>query len=411
MEHIEKQANKINNIEPIDIFAYGEDKINSSCTNKKSSKVNISCHNEFLNNPSITKFNENSQFIYDLDEGERYINSINNANKIKLNENEMNIFNKIYNEILKEKRDKEGKKEIFLNKTVLNDIHKYFIKLENIDDDLTLFLKNEYNNNYQRKGFTTRKLAEKYNLKTNKKVTHVTINNVLKRSLGLKYLKVAPKTNKIISENNALRIMTLIKIISRCLIQKISLIYIDESSIMNINNNFRTWIKPGDDIFCDIEKRKRYNLIMGINADGIIHYELLRDNVNEEIFIKFVENLKLEIIKKDIKYYALFLDNLSVHKSKNAIKYFCENKINIIYNVPYLSKFNSIELAFRGLKNILYKNVYENMESLKNDIYNILDSEKFKNSIRYNFKETISQYQKYYERYKDYNFNNIKNCY
>ena len=273
---------------------------------------------------------------------------------------------------------------------------------------MTIFLKNEYNKNNQRKGFTTRKLAEKYNIKNGKKISHVTVNNALKRNLGLKYLKIIPKTNKIISEDNALRTMTIIKIISRCLMQNISIIYVDETSIMNINNNLRTWIIPGNDLFCNIEPRKRYNLVMGINEKGIIHYEIHSRNIDENIFLKFIENLKAEIIKKDIKYFALFMDNLSVHKSKNSIKYYFDNKINIIYNVPYLSRFNSIELAFRGIKNILYKQVYENMDILKKDIHTILNSEKFQKTIRYNFKETISQYKKYFEKYKNYNFNEFK---
>ena len=113
-------------------------------------------------------------------------------------------------------------------------------------------------------------------------------------------------------------------------------------------------------------------------------------------------------MKKDIKYYTLFLDNLSTHKSKNTIKYFYENKINIIFNVPYLSRFNSIELAFRAVKNIIYKQVYENMENLKKDICKILDSEKFQKTIRYIFKVTIGEYKKYYEKYKNCNFNIFK---
>lgn len=375
---------------------------------KNTGKTLISCHNKFLINPSITKFNENSRFIYDLDEGKRYIDSINNANNVKLNEKEINILHTIYNTIMAEKKEKKENNEIIIEQNLLNDINNFFKKQETIDDNLTIFLKNEYNENKQRKGFTSRKLAQKYNLKSGTKINHVTINNTLKRNLGLKFLKVVPKSNKIISEDNALRIMTILKIISRCLIQKISIIYVDETSIMNINNNLRTWIKPGEDIFCEIEPRKRYNLIMAINEEGILHYEMHRCNIDEKIFIQFIENLKLEIVKKDIKYYTLFLDNLSVHKSKNAIKYFYENKINIIFNIPYLSRFNSIELGFRAVKNIIYKQVYENMENLKKDIYNILDSEKFQKTIRYNFKETIGEYKKYYEKYKNFDFNKFK---
>lgn len=74
------------------------------------------------------------------------------------------------------------------------------------------------------------------------KVSHATVNNALKARLGLKYLKAKHKTNKILGEENVLRTMTLLKKIARCFIQKMSIIYVDESSILNQNNNLRTWM-------------------------------------------------------------------------------------------------------------------------------------------------------------------------
>jgi hypothetical protein len=408
MEQSKKEILIPNNNEIIDYEEPEGSELKTIDDKKKTRKTLISCHKKFLINPSITKFNERSRFIYDLDEGERYINSIKNANGIKLNEIEIKSLKDIFLKINEEKNEAEGNKKIFIQKDLLNDINKYFIKPQNIDDNLTLFLKKEYIQNTKRKGFTSRKLSEKYFLNYGIKVSHVTVNNALKERLGLKYLKVKPKTNKILCEENVLRALTLIKIIARCFIQKLSIIYVDESSILNQNNNLRTWIQPKENLFCDIESKKRYNLIMGINEEGIIHYEIHKSNIDEDIFLKFIHNLKSEINKREIKYYTLFLDNLSVHKSNNAIKYFCENSINVIYNVPYLSYFNSIELCFRALKNIIYKQVYENMEKLENDIRNILNSQKFEKTIRYNFKETIFEYIKYYKKYKDFNLNKFK---
>jgi hypothetical protein len=77
------------------------------------------------------------------------------------------------------------------------------------------------------------------------------------------------------------------------------------------------------------------------------------------------------------------------------IKFFTENKINIIYNTPYLSIFNSIELCFRGLKNIIYKTIYKLMNSLKEDIHNIFVFNSFKKKTKYNFKETIFKNKKF----------------
>ena len=224
----------------------------------------------------------------------------------------------------------------------------------------------------------------------------------------MRYLKVSPKTNKILSDENLLSTMTVLKIISRCIKQKISIIYLDESTIININNNLKTWIIPGETLYSEIEPRKKYNLIMAINENGVIHYEINSQNTNDEIFLSFIKNLIIKIDEKKIFKFALFLDNLSCHKTNKVIKFFADKKINIIFNSSYLSSFNSIELAFRGLKNIIYKTIYKSMDSLKEDIKNILDSIDFQKTIRYNYKETISEYLKIYKEYKDYNFNKFK---
>ena len=126
MEKIEKKTNLSNNDKNLDI-SESEDEYTNSLNNKKdSTKTLISCHNKFLINPSITKFNANSKFIYDLDEGKRYIDSVNNANKVKLNENEINILNKIYITIQEEETGKKTKNYIFIEKNLLNDINEFF---------------------------------------------------------------------------------------------------------------------------------------------------------------------------------------------------------------------------------------------------------------------------------------------
>ena len=40
----------------------------------------------------ITHFNENSHFVYDIDEANNYLNKIGNKNLLKLNENELNTI-------------------------------------------------------------------------------------------------------------------------------------------------------------------------------------------------------------------------------------------------------------------------------------------------------------------------------
>lgn len=49
--------------------------------------------------------------------------------------------------------------------------------------------------------------------------------------------------------------MSIIKIIIRCIKEKNDNIYIDESTILNINNNLKTYIFPGENIYSNIKEK------------------------------------------------------------------------------------------------------------------------------------------------------------
>ena len=63
------------------------------------------------------------------------------------------------------------------------------------------------------------------------------------------------------------------------------------------------------------------------------------------------------INKKNMRPLLIVLDNLSVHKTKDLLDFYKSNKINIVFNSPYVSKFNDIEFTFRDLKKIVYSKV------------------------------------------------------
>ena len=86
---------------------------------------------------------------------------------------------------------------------------------------------------------------------------------------------------------------------------------------------------------------------MGIYEKDVIHYSLNDETTNEEIFLKFIQDLQLKLKEKKIVNYTLFLDNLSVHKTSKLIKYYAEQKINIIFNIPYFSNFR-VMISFKN---------------------------------------------------------------
>jgi transposase len=69
--------------------------------------------------------------------------------------------------------------------------------------------------------------------------------------------------------------------------------------------------------------------------------------INSEVFVAFINQIAEKLGGGD---FVLFLDNLSVAKTKDA-KYLFE-KLNIteIFNVPYYPQFNGIESYFSQLK-------------------------------------------------------------
>jgi transposase len=77
--------------------------------------------------------------------------------------------------------------------------------------------------------------------------------------------------------------------------------------------------------------------------DYIVHPKA----INSEVFVAFINKIDEKFGRGD---FALFLDNLSVHKTKDAKHLFKKLNITEIFNVPYCPQFNGIESYFSQLK-------------------------------------------------------------
>ena len=75
---------------------------------------------------------------------------------------------------------------------------------------------------------------------------------------------------------------------------------------------------------------------MAVNKDGIIYYEINEQSTTQDSFLNYMNKLvnKIKEIKKEK--YVIVLDNLSVHKTSKVIEFYRENKINALFNCPYL---------------------------------------------------------------------------
>ena len=101
------------------------------------------------------------------------------------------------------------------------------------------------------------------------------------------------------------------------------------------------------------------------------------------------------------------MDNLSAHKTNELINFYATNKMNIIFNSPYLSSFNAIELAFRGIKSKIYGSLFKSSNSLKIRVVEILSSNNFISSLKNNYAQTLNEYIKYFDNIKDKNLSGL----
>ena len=113
--------------------------------------------------------------------------------------------------------------------------------------------------------------------------------------------------------------------------------------------------------------------------DGLIDYLVHPRAINTEVFLAFVKKVAQKVNCSD---FALFLDNLNVHKTKEAKLLFESLNITEIFNVPYCPQFNGIESYFSQIKatykKMLLKCVieevpYDTVSLIKESIQSISD--------------------------------------
>ena len=127
---------------------------------------------------------------------------------------------------------------------------------------------------------------------------------------------------------------------------KTPVVYLDETVFTFSTFRSKGWAHRRDRIKINDSdlKVKTLALIAAISEDGgLIDFAIHPRAINTEVFIAFVRQLSQKLGSND---FALFLDNLSVHKTKDAKLLFEELNITEIFNVPYCPQLNGIESYF-----------------------------------------------------------------
>ena len=359
--------------------SFNNDQVQKNTNFNQSINLRISSYSKFINNPMITKFNINSRFIYDLDQYKIYLSSVKNANYLKPNQAYIDKIKELINLINLEKDANRGKLFIKVPNVIYNGLIK-FSKIKPIDSPLVTFIKKKFQTETNRENLSCRKLAGAYFNSTWIKTNRQTVCDIIKYKIGFHYRKTTIKNNRINSNKNILIACTFLKIITKCINLGFKLIYCDESGFKNKSNNFYTWKKANEEIFFDYEEFKKFTLILAVDDNNVLHYKINTCTTNSESFLEFVKELNMKLLNLNYNNYVLILDNLSSHKTKDLIEYYAKNKINVLFNAPYLSYFNAIELAFRTIKKKIYASLFSSGNSQKERVIEILSSEEFKKS-------------------------------
>ena len=131
---------------------------------------------------------------------------------------------------------------------------------------------------------------------------------------------------------------------------KTRVVYLDETMFTFRTFRAKGWAHRRDRVKVNDSdlKVQTLALVAAIAEDGgLIDFAIHPLAINTETFVAFVRQLACKLGGGD---FALFLDNLTVHKTKSAKLLFEELNITEIFNVPYCPQFNGIESYFAQVK-------------------------------------------------------------
>jgi transposase len=127
-----------------------------------------------------------------------------------------------------------------------------------------------------------------------------------------------------------------------------TIVYIDETMFTRntIASILVSWQQHHDSSHFN---RRAYSFVLcGISTvNGIETYATYDFSVNKEKFVQNLEALRRDMGRRKV---AIFMDNLSVHRSRFSLDYMKELGFEPVFNLPYEPDFNPIEHVFSKVK-------------------------------------------------------------
>ena len=263
------------------------------------------------------------------------------------------------------------KKGILYEKKKYHKMSKYN---ENIKEYIIKYVITKVNFNYRK---LIKLIKSRFNVDCSKSSIYLILKE---KNITRKRIKI--KTNF----SNKLKMKQMIKDLKKNvkIVGKENIISIDESSFdTHINSHYGWNIKGMRLVAIKRQQRIRYSVVSAISADKIINVNIVKGSINSVTFIEFIKSVVNKIKNNKI----LFMDNARIHHSKLFTSYAKTINNKILYNVPYCSELNPIEMVFSKVKSIVHK---RNNNSNLNDL---------QRNIKYGFnKITKSNLRGYYNK-------------
>ena len=140
-------------------------------------------------------------------------------------------------------------------------------------------------------------------------------------------------------------------------------VYVDEFGYKLHTRSKYGWSKKGHR--CEVNNKmysKNISVIMSISKDKCFSFMAKNKSIKAINFNKYIKKIHTPSNK-------YFMDNATIHKAKIIDETL---KNNFIYNCPYYSKFNPIEMFFNTLKCYLNKKYITSLYQLKYHINNFI---------------------------------------
>ena len=360
-----------------------------------SSKKN---NDELKEITNINKISKHSYFIIEVKKSFTEIKNLIVSEGYIPKDSHIQLFKTKINEIIIFEGDENETKNIEI-------IPYFYRKLNNLKEcpkensEYAQRIKSILSTKKGKKVITLKYIQNQYKIIYKKNISLITISRVLRFHLKMHFRKTSIKNPKLLKENYLLMEYSFLIGIIRSLEENLNIVYIDETGFQNDNNNLRLWRQNNESIFGgpEADNKKRINLILAINSSEILlaHY-YNNQSIGTNEFIIFMKELVENLGEEETKNSIFIMDNASYHVSKKTKIYYKEAKLKILFNCPYKSDFNAIELVFNLIKNNLRKEIHKNQKDYAEKIVKLINDEIINDNVKKVYKKTLENYLSFY---------------